>query len=210
MFSASKKHSAIRAGVACASLAIALTLAGCTGNGAATESAQGGRATATPTPSIAHDGRTVLPAPSATACKVLSPEAIRKALGPLASDLQGAQPSAVQDTAGVKKDSCIYPLDASGLTTNALITEVTTYPSRESLAADDPFKLMTAPEDVPGLGERAMFAVNRLSGTSEYVLTVVAGVRATRVLVALPSSSSQWDKAKGREVLESLAGLISF
>lgn len=209
MSSDSNRPGAIRAAVVGTLIAILLPLAGCTGKETGNEPPQSDTSAGAPTPSIAHDGRTLLPASLATACQILGPEAIRRTLGDLASNLQAAQPSAVQDAAGVKKDSCIYPFDAGGLITNAVVVEVTTYPSPESMA-DDAFKLMTDPEEVPGLGDRAKFAVNSLSGTSEYILTVVSGPRATRVLVALPSSDSHWSKAEGREVLETLAGQITF
>lgn len=158
-----------------------------------------------PIPSTAHDGRTILANPGTTACRVIKPEAIRQHLGLSAGDLQPEQSSGVQDAEGLKKESCIYPLDPSGLTTNAVIVEVTTYPSPSALASVDLFPLMSAPEDVSGLGDQAKFAVNRLKDTNEFVLTVVSGIRVTRLLIAVPAAAAGWDKSSGKEILQSLA-----
>jgi hypothetical protein len=73
------------------------------------------------------------------------------------------------------------------------------------LAGADPFALITAPENVSGLGDCAKFGMNNLSGTNEFVLAVVSGIRVTRFLVAVPASATGWDKEFGRDVLESLA-----
>jgi hypothetical protein len=163
-----------------------------------------------PVPTIAHDGRTILPSPGTTACKVVGPEAIRQRLGARATGLQPGQSSGVQDAEGVIKETCIYPLDERGLTTNAVIVEIATYPSTAVLAGADPFALMTAPEDVSGLGDRAKFGMNSLTGTNEFVLAVVSGVRVTRFLVAVPASAADWDKSSGRDVLTSLAQEANF
>ncbi|MCX6500290.1 MAG: hypothetical protein NTU93_16075 [Arthrobacter sp.] len=86
-----------------------------------------------------------------------------------------------------------------------MIVEVTTYPSPSALASVDLFPLMSAPEDVSGLGDQAKFAVNRLKDTNEFVLTVVSGIRVTRLLIAVPAAAAGWDKSSGKEILQSLA-----
>jgi hypothetical protein len=203
MYSGNQLRRSVRAAVGCVVLVPFLGLTACTGeisshpNTSALSSA--------PTPSVAHDGRTILATPGITACQVIGPDAIRQHLGTRAAGLQAEQSSGVQDAEGVKKESCIYPLDERGLTTNAVIVEATTYPSATALAGADPFELMTAPEDVSGLGDRAKFGMNSLSGTNEFVLTVVSGIRVTRLLIAVPSSAVGWDKSSGKDIVLSLA-----
>jgi hypothetical protein len=203
MYSGRLPRSTAWAAVSGVTLVAFLGLAGCTGetssrpDSPAMSSAQ--------TPSVAHDGRTILASPGTTSCQVISPDLIRQHLGTRAADLQAEQSSGVQDSEGVKKESCIYPFDERGLTTNAVVVEVTTYPTAAALAAADPFQLMTAPEDVGGLGDQAKLAVNSLSETNEFVLTVVNGIRVTRLLIAVPASAANWDKSTGRDLLKSLA-----
>ena len=156
-------------------------------------------------PDVARDGRTVVPSSKVTACEVIGPPEIGEALGARASTLQPGQPSGVQDSAGVTKESCIYPLDQSGNTTNAVVAEVSTYPSAELLAGSYQFELMMDPEDVTGLGDRAKFAMNSLSGTNEYVLAVVSGNKVFRFLIAVPASAPDWDRTSGKAAVESLA-----
>lgn len=203
MYSGNPLRRPVRAAVAGAVLVPFLALTACTGG--TSNGPDASPLSSAPAPSVAHDGRTILPSPGATACQVIGPDAIRQRLGTHAAGLQAEQSSGIQDAEGVTKESCIYPLDEGGLTTNAVIVEVATYPSAAALEGADPFALMTAPEVVSGLGDRAQFGMNTLSGTNEFVLAVVSGLRVTRLLVAVPASATDLSKSSGRDVLKSLA-----
>lgn len=203
MSSGNTLRHAVRAAVAGAAILQCLAMTACTGLGPP-EGPDTPQTSSAPAPSVAHDGRTILPSSGSIACQVIGPDSIRLRLGARAAGLQTEQSSGVLDAKEVKKESCIYPLDESGLTTNALIVEVATYPT-PSLEGEDPFALIMAPEEVGGLGDRAQFGMNSLMGTNEFVLAVVSGTRVIRLLVAVPTSAAGWDKATGRELLKSLA-----
>lgn len=203
MYSGSPQRPTAWAAVSGVALVALLGLGACSGEPSGGPASPG--ISSTPRPSMAHDGRTILASPGSTPCEVVGPDAIRQHLGPRAAGLQAEQLSGVQDAAGVKKESCIYPLDEKGLTTHAVIVEVTTYPDAAALAGADPFQLMTAPEDLSGFGDQAKLATNSLSGTNEFVLAVVKGLRVTRILIAVPQSAAGWDASSGRSILKSLA-----
>lgn len=207
MYSGNQPRPTAWAAVSGVALVALFGLAACSGepSGGPASSATSSTSAPSPTPSIARDGRTILASPGSTACEAVGPDTIRQHLGPRAAGLQAEQRSGVQDAAGVKKESCIYPLDEKGLTTNAVIVEVTTYPDAAALAGADPFQLMTAPEDLSGFGDQAKLATNSLSGTNEFVLTVVKGLRVTRILIAVPQSAADWDTSSGRNIVKALA-----
>jgi hypothetical protein len=55
---------------------------------------------------------------------------------------------------------------------------------------------MMAPEPVPDLGAKAWYSVNRLSGTTEYVLETANGLTVVRVTLALPADAAEPEKLK--------------
>lgn len=187
-------------------LVLSALSAGCSGNpdgGSATGSA----ATASPTasaPTTGRDGRTLLPTGSSVACGLLDDAAIKSTLGPVAGSLQPAQPVAERMPAGVTHDSCLHPFDAGGASTNALTVQVITYPSAAEATAADPFGMLNAPEDVPGLKNEAKYSMIPLSGSTEFVIVSLDGARIVKLIVALPPDAA-WEPAAGRETMLELA-----
>ena len=57
-------------------------------------------------------------------------------------------------------------------------------------------------EAVEGLGSKALYSMVRLSGSSEYSLSVEGSKAVYRLLVARPNSADSWDRSEGRDVLE--------
>lgn len=163
----------------------------------------GSPASQSPTPSIAHDGSTVLPT-SEVGCFRLSPELIQQVLGSAAAGLQPAESDGNVDPNGIRRESCIYPLDAERTTTHAVVLEVTTFPSAEGLRASAPFESLNAPVDVPGVEGTARFARNELNGSTEYVLVIADGTKLTRLIVSRPPTVS-WSTEDALAALRRLA-----
>ncbi|MCU1531215.1 MAG: hypothetical protein JWO49_786 [Arthrobacter sp.] len=156
-----------------------------------------------PIPSTARDGSTVLPTNEVSSCEVLGQERIQQVLGDAASDIQPGESSGSVDPSGIRRESCVYPLDAGRTTTHAVVVEVTTFKSAEELAAAGPFASMTDAVDVGDLSGPARFAVVRLSGSTEYVLVIANGAKLTRLIVSRPDAP--WSSADGLVALKELA-----
>jgi hypothetical protein len=150
---------------------------------------------------LTHDGRTVLPAPREDCARPALPD-IQQLLGPVADGVQEAD---VQASAkdGVAERVCTFALAPVGAGQapdpgNALIIARTTVPDQAALAKLGLPRLMMAPVSVPGLGTAAWFSVNRLSGTTEYVLEAVDGLSVLRVTLALPADVGEPENASGQ------------
>ncbi|AOT05150.1 hypothetical protein [Arthrobacter sp. U41] len=129
---------------------------------------------------------------------------IREALGEVAAALEPVQPSVERLPDGTIKDSCLYPFDKGGATTNALLVEVHTYPSPQVAVDSDPFALLMNAVDLPGLRKPTKFAVNTLSESTEFAVASLDGARVVRLVAALPSATA-WDRAAGQDHMLKLA-----
>lgn len=192
-------------------IACSIGLAGCTGTPGDSRqvSPDPGRSVAgpsasAPVPSTARDGSTVLPTTDVSVCNVLRADSIREILGDVASAIQPGESTGSVDAAGVRRESCVYPLDAGGTTTHAVIVEVTTYGSAEALAEADPFSGMTDSSEVNGLSGPARGSVVELSGSTEYILAVAKESKFTRLIVSQPTQSP-WSSEEGLGLLKRLA-----
>jgi hypothetical protein len=157
----------------------------------------------TPTPSIGHDGSTLLP-PSDLGCDRLTPEQIQRVLGSAAASLQPVESDGNIAPEGVRRVSCIYPLDAERTTTHALVLEESTFPSAEALQASAPFESLKDPVEVEGLQGMARFARLELSSSVENVLVIIDGPKLTRLIISQPPSTS-WNSDDALAALRQLA-----
>lgn len=187
-------------------LACSFSWAACTGPPAASDRASnppGSPSSGSPVPSTAHDGSTILPSSQVSSCDVLGQDRIRAVLGDAAAAIQPSEYSGSVDPSGVRRESCIYPLDSGRTTTHAVVMETTTFASADALAGSAPFAPMQNPVDVPDLPGQAKFATVELSGSTEYVLAIANGPKLTRLIVSRPSSS--WSSADALAALKQLA-----
>lgn len=187
-------------------IACSMSLAACSGPAAAPgqdSNSTGSPSSGSPAPTTARDGSTILPSAGGSSCDVLGPDQIRAALGEAAAGIQPSEYSGSVDPAGVRRESCIYPLDSGRTTTHALILETTTFASADALAGSDPFAAMENPADVPDFPGEARFATANLSGSTEYVLAIADGPTLTKLIVSRPDSS--WPSADALAALKQLA-----
>jgi hypothetical protein len=187
-----------------AAAVVAVLVSGCTSQQGSADASSPGSSSAPAAPETARDGRTVLPTSASVACGLLDGPAIQASLGTVAASLQPAQPDAERTADGVVYDSCIHAFDPGGATTNALTVQIITYPSGQEVARANPYALLDAPEDVPGLQHPAKYSMMALSDSTEFVLVSVDGARVTRLIVALPHASA-WDHATGKDSMLKLA-----
>ncbi len=140
-----------------------------------------------------HDGRTVLPARPED-CSSPGAAGIKRVLGPVADQLQAPSgQSATKD--GLVDVSCTFglapiPAGQAADPGNALLITTTTASDESALKRLELPRLMMAPEQVPGVGNKAWYSLNRLSGSTEYVLEVVDGARVTRISLAVPTAAA--------------------
>jgi hypothetical protein len=175
--------------------------------GGTSGSATGGTPTAassSPAPETARDGRTVLPTGESVACGLLGDDAIKSSLGTVAKSLQPAQPDAERTAEGVLFDSCIHAFEPDGATTNALTVQIITYPTEQEASRSNPYGLLPAPEDVPGLKNETKYSLIPLSGSKEFVIVSLDGARIVKLIVALTPDAA-WEPAAGRETMFELA-----
>ena len=157
---------------------------------------------------LTHDGRTVVPAPGADCAQPALPE-LRRVLGAVAGNVQPADVQASKKD-GVAELVCTFALAPVGAGQsadpgNALTVSRTTVPDEAGLDSLGLPRLMMAPEPVPDLGTKAWYSVNRLTGTTEYVLERVDGLTVVRVTLALPADAAEPEAMKGK--LAEVAGL---
>ncbi|MFF2245181.1 hypothetical protein ACFVTM_13485 [Arthrobacter sp. NPDC058130] len=157
---------------------------------------------------LTHDGRTVVPAPGAD-CAKPAPADIRRVLGAVAASVQPADVQASTKD-GVEELVCTFALAPVGAGQaadlgNALIVSRTTVPDQAGLDSLKLPRLMMTPEPVPGVGAKAWYSVNRLTGATEYVLEMVDGLSVVRVTLALPADAAEPEALKGK--LAEVAGL---
>lgn len=183
---------------ACTSSSSVATSATSTGSQATTESTTAARAT----PSIVPSGKT-------QACDVLAVDDLKAALGTSGQSMLAAEPSGVQLDGGRERDTCVYPLDASGVTTNAVIVEVLRSTNGTTPSIEE-FGPVTGADDVAGLGERAQYSMVRLSGSSEFSLRVQSKTAAYRLVIARPNDVNAWDRDQGRRVVEQIMSKAKF
>ncbi len=156
-------------------------------------------------PESASPGRTtpaLIPTGQTRACAVLDPAELKDALGSVGASLKAAEPSGVRLDGGFEKDTCVYPLDASGVTTNAVVMEVIWNGTGSNTPSISDFGPVTDPEEVPGFGSKAQYSMVRLSGSSEFSLRVQSAQAAYRLLIARPNGEGSWDREQGRAVVE--------
>ena len=204
MSSASQRWtSGLRAASACGLLVVGL--AGCT---ATAPPPTPSISTETPgVPESASPGRTtpsLIPTGQTRACGVLDTTELKKALGSVANSMKTPEPSGVRLDGGLEKDTCVYPLDASGVTTNAVVMEVIWDGTGSKGPSIGDFGPVTDAQDVSGLGSKAQYSMVRLSGSSEFSLRVQTSQAAYRLLVARPNGADGWDREQGRAVLEQI------
>jgi len=189
-------------------LAASLALGACTA--APAPGQESSAAVATPAPSaptptgtagvapgnepLTHDGRTVVPAPGAE-CAQPALADIRRVLGAVAGNVQPADVQASSKD-GVAELACTFALAPVGAGQsadlgNALLVARTTAPDQARLDGLGLPRLMMTPEPVPDLGAKAWYSVNRLTGTTEYVLETVDGLTVVRVTLALPADAAE-------------------
>ncbi|WAH96520.1 hypothetical protein [Arthrobacter sp. MMS18-M83] len=152
-----------------------------------------------------HDGRTILPALPED-CSSPTLDALRARLGDVAASIQPPRP-ALSSKDGVSEVTCAFSLVpvASGQMPdpgNAVVLTTTTVADAAGLEALGLPRLMMSPEAAKGPGNEAWFGVNRLSGTTEYVVESVKGLTVTRISLAVPTTTPEVTDAKVR--LESL------
>lgn len=202
MFSASQRWtSGLRAASACGLLVVGL--AACT---VTAPPPTPSISTETPgVPESASPGRTtpsLIPTGQTRACVVLDTAQLKTALGSIAASMKAPEPSGVRLDGGFEKDTCVYPLDASGVTTNAVVMEVIWDGTGTKGPSIEDFGPQTDPQDVSGLGSKAQYAMVQLSGSSEFSLRVQTSQAAYRLLIARPNGADSWDREQGRAVLE--------
>lgn len=206
MFSVSRSWvSGLRAVGACGMVAVALVA--CT---ATTPPAAPSISTDSPgVPASASPGRTapsLIPTEATRACAVLDVADLKEALGPVGASMKAPEPSGIRLDGGFEKDTCVYPLDADGVTTNAVVMEVVWDTTGSKTPSLDELAPAPEPEAVEGLGSKALYSMVRLSGSSEYSLSVEGSQAVYRLLVARPNSVDSWDRSEGRDVLERIMG----
>lgn len=145
-------------------------------------------ATASPG-TTAMDGR-IIGTPDAQACKVPGTDEIRQKLGAIAAQIQPGVQS-VTETQGVKETSCTFslvgvPNGQDPDPGNALTISTTVYPDTAALGKVELPRLMMSPKSVDGAGERAWYARNQLSSSTEYVLESASKNVITRITLAVP------------------------
>ncbi|MDQ0756858.1 hypothetical protein [Arthrobacter sp. B3I4] len=158
-------------------------------------------------PESASPGRTtpsLIPTGQTRACAVLDQAELKAALGSVGASLKAPEPSGVRLDDGFEKDTCVYPLDASGVTTNAVVMEVIWDGTGAKSPSISDFGAVTDPEEVSGLGTKAQYSMVRLSGSSEFSLRVQSTQAAYRLVVARPNNDVGWDRKQGRAVLEEI------
>lgn len=156
-------------------------------------------------PASASPGRTapsLIPTQATRACAVLDAAELKEALGTVGASMKAPEPSGIRLDDGFEKDTCVYPLDADGVTTNAVVMEVIWDAAGTKMPSLDELAPAPEPEVVEGLGSKALYSMVRLSGSSEYSLSVERSRAVYRLLVARPNSAESWDRAQGRDVLE--------
>ena len=156
-------------------------------------------------PPSASPGRTapsLVPTEDTRACAVLDAAALKEALGAVGASMKAPEPSGIRLDGGFEKDTCVYPLDADGVTTNAVVMEVIWAPTGTKRPSLDDLAPPPEPETVDGLGSKALYSMVRLSGSSEYSLSVEGSQAVYRLLVARPTRADSWDRSEGRDVLE--------
>lgn len=146
-----------------------------------------------------HDGRTVLPARPED-CSAPSVAGVKDVLGPIAVELQ---PAAAKTSArdGLVELNCTFalapvPAGQAPETSNSLLVSTTTAADEATLDRLGLPRLMMAPETVPGLGAKAWYSVNTLSGSTEYVLEVVDGLQVTRLSLGVAGSAGRIEDAQ--------------
>lgn len=199
-------------GLASLGLILVVGLSACSGSSpspsAGASTSAGPTAASSPSSSVpptAHDGSSLIPTTEVGACSLLSVEQIRSVLGDAAGEIQAGEVAGTVSPDGVRHENCIYPLDAAGTTTHAVILEVVTYPDAASRAGADPWEAMMSPTEVTGLWGEARYATNRLSQTTEHVLAVARGTQVWRFVVSRPKEMSTWEPAEGQAALRKLA-----
>ena len=150
---------------------------------------------------LTHDGRTVVPAPGAE-CAQPALADIRRVLGAAAGNVQPADVQASSKD-GVAELACTFALAPVGAGQsadlgNALLVSRTTAPDQAGLDGLGLPRLMMTPEPVPDLGAKAWYSVNRLTGTTEYVLEAVDGLTVVRVTLALPADAAEPGDVKAK------------
>lgn len=202
MYSASRRWvGGLQAVSACGVIAVAL--AACT---AASPPVPPSISTESPGVSeSASPGRTapsLIPTGETRACSVLDAAELKEALGSVGASMKAPEPSGIRLDGGFEKDTCVYPLDADGVTTNAVVVEVIWDPTGTNVPSLDELAPVPDPEVVEGLGSNALYSMVRLSGSSEYSLSVEGSQAVYRLLVARPTSAESWDLSEGRDVLK--------
>jgi hypothetical protein len=197
--------------VLCGLLALAAGLAACdSGPSKPTGASAAGQSTASasPNPSASattHDGRTILPALPQD-CSSPTLDTLRARLGNIAASIQPPQAaSSLKD--GVSEVNCAFslvPVVSSQMPDpgNAVVLTTTTVADATGLAALGLPRLLMSPEAAKGPGSAAWYGVNRLSGTTEYVVESVKGLTVTRISLGVPATAPEVTDAKAR--LESL------
>jgi hypothetical protein len=148
---------------------------------------------------LTHDGRTVAPSTGDRCAQPALPD-VRRVLGAVAANVQPAEAQASSKD-GVADVVCTFALAPVGAgeaadVGNALLVARTTAPDQAALDGLGLPRLMMAPEPVPDLGAKAWYSVNRLSGTTEYVLETANGLTVVRVTLALPADAAEPEKLK--------------
>lgn len=202
-----------RAAVLCWLMAATTGLAACD-SGAAKPSGSptAGQSTASvsPTPGASveattHDGRTIRPALPED-CSRPTVDTLRAVLGTVAASLQPAQ-GAASSKDGVTEVSCAFslvPVPSGQMPDpgNAVVLTTTTVTDAAGLTTLGLPRLMMSTEAASGPGGEAWYGVNRLSGTTEYVVESVHGLTVTRISLGVPTTTPEVPDAKAR--LESL------
>ncbi|MBT8161843.1 MULTISPECIES: hypothetical protein [Arthrobacter] len=156
--------------------------------------------TATPG-TTAMDGRT-LESPGSQACASPTLEAIRQKLGDVAAQVQTGTASATENQ-GMKETTCTFslvpvPQGQDADPGNALTVSTDVFPDADSLAKVGLPRLMMSPNPVDGAGERAWYARNQLSSSTEYVLESVSKNVVTRITLALPVQAAPMDQPQDK------------
>jgi hypothetical protein len=125
-------------------------------------------------------------------------------LGSAAASLQPVESDGNIAPEGVRRVSCIYPLDAERTTTHALVLEESTFPSADALQASAPFESLKDPVEVEGLQGMARFARLELSSSVENVLVIIDGPKLTRLIISQPPNTS-WNSDDALAALRQLA-----
>ncbi|PVZ56670.1 hypothetical protein [Arthrobacter sp. H-02-3] len=191
-------------------LAASLALAGCTAAPAPAPEQSAAVPTSAPTPTatsgvapgdepLTHDGRTVAPSTGDRCAQPALPD-VRRVLGAVAANVQPAEAQASSKD-GVADVVCTFALAPVGAgeaadVGNALLVARTTAPDQAALDGLGLPRLMMSPEPVPDLGAKAWYSVNRLSGTTEYVLEAANGLTVVRVTLALPADAAEPENLK--------------